>query len=82
MPQQKTTKTYIICGDMKEGIRQELVTPLSSGCKDIHMYLGSMKFPQPTTQGVVLGQLLFKSNLLHITYYFQLNYLVTVTYYP
>ena len=30
----------------------------------------------------VLGQLLFKSNSLHITYYLQLNYLVTVTYYP
>ena len=30
----------------------------------------------------VLGQLLFKCNSLHITYYLQLNYLVTVTYYP
>ena len=30
----------------------------------------------------MLGQLLFKCNSLHITYYLQLNYLVTVTYYP
>ena len=30
----------------------------------------------------MLGQLLFKCNLLHITYYFQLKYLVTVTCYP
>ena len=33
-------------------------------------------------QYTVLGQLLFKCNLLRITYYLQLNYLVTVTYYP
>ena len=30
----------------------------------------------------VLRQLLLKCNSLHITYYLQLNYLVTVTYYP